>query len=65
MTTENGIETISIHEIPSGTPVFNSASHISIMKVEDLQAESVATQTKRKNSGLQPSLNAKRRLQKM
>lgn len=39
MTTENGIETISIHEIPAGTPVFNSVSHISIMEVEDLQAE--------------------------
>lgn len=39
MTIENGIETISINEIPAGTPVFNSVRHISIMEVEDLQTE--------------------------
>lgn len=39
MTVEGGIETISIHEIPAGTPVFNSVRNISVMEVEDLKAE--------------------------
>ena len=36
MTIENGIETISINEIPAGMPVFNSVRNISVMEVEDL-----------------------------
>lgn len=39
MTVENGIETISINEIPAGTPVFNSVRNISVMEVEDLKTE--------------------------
>ena len=39
MTIENGIETISINEIPAGMPVFNSVRNISVMEVEDLKTE--------------------------
>ena len=33
MTIENGIETISINEIPAGMPVFNSVRNISVITI--------------------------------